>query len=151
MNGDTIFPPNSIARYCPPSKVEHDPITLEPLAVSLENFKPKISEIGTNKGISVNWLEKHAKPKIKDTINSIRERMESYPYNIKKNGAFAIATVKYIIEAGLRNKSKLSVVENHHKLIDGSVDDSHALIIGIKVDDELLQQEIALNVDIYSI
>ena len=144
MNGDPIPDSNHIARYCPPGKIDHDPVTMKPIGVSKDNFIRTIKKGILERGISVNWIEKHEKSTINEGLSSIRNRMESYPYKVSDNGTFAVAKVCVIKGAGKKFSKELSVIEDHRP-----DDDSHALLLGIEIEDSILQQEIALTMDPY--
>lgn len=145
MDGDPISASNHVSRYCPPSKVDHDPVTMKPIGISKDNFLRRSKNGTVERGVSVNWIEKHSKPTITEALASVRKRMESYPYKVSDEGAFGIAKIQSIIDAGEKLNTKLSVIEDHR-----SDDDSHALILGIGIEDYLLQQEIAFTMDHYS-
>ncbi|MHB1645903.1 MAG: hypothetical protein ACYCSW_05265 [bacterium] len=142
MNGDMISIFHHVARYCKPTQVLRNPDTMEAETIDVGNFQIRNNE----KGISVNWVEKHAKPTVKEALISIKERMKSYPYKISNDGVFVVAKVEHIINIGKKHSVKLSVIENPIKK-----DNSHALILGIEANNYSLQQDIALNVNIYSI
>ena len=141
MKGDPLPPGDHVARYCKNKWLLRDDSGL--LGVDKEAFKPRVENGTMETEISANWLEYFEQPMIVANGCALEHHLRTIGRNLKKNGGFAIARVGAIIEAA--NSQGVGLQINEDPEPD---DDSHAVIVGIQLEADLVHEAIAREMSV---
>lgn len=139
MKGDLIPESDTIARYCPVSKLSEE--TGKPTGTA---FKPSERDLqSVNPHISVNWLEYFKDKKKEEQIVEIRTILSKKMNKIGNNAKLSLVKVKAIYEQFDNTEFKIRIL-HWPDTTDKYDDQSHAGIFDIESNPEVIADMLAL-------